>query len=74
MREMSKLFIVLDIGCLECGEESHVVAIYPSEEEAKESVDRYYEKMGGEEYTRNRVHSIEVHSFIGAGQKIYWKE
>ena len=33
---MDKLFVAVDIGCIECGEESAVLGVFTSEEKANE--------------------------------------
>jgi hypothetical protein len=34
-------YLVFDIGCIECGEDSAVVGLYESEEEAKKAIEVY---------------------------------
>ncbi len=34
MRKGSKVWVVVDIGCLECGEVSNLVGIFPCKDEA----------------------------------------
>ncbi|MDR1662520.1 MAG: hypothetical protein LBR95_08895 [Azoarcus sp.] len=49
-------FIVMDIGCLECGEPSHLVGLYASQDEAKAEASRLQRDFG---FTTGQ-HSFEV--------------
>jgi hypothetical protein len=79
---MSDLYVVLDIGCIECREETRVVSIYPDKEAAIESANRYARQKGADplqesdplqinlletEYFEGGQHSIEIHAYTGAG-------
>lgn len=35
-------YLVFDIGCMECGESSQVVGLYPTKEEAEDHAATYY--------------------------------
>lgn len=45
------LFIVLDLGCAECGESSNVLGIFTSLEKAKKARDEYKELNQLDEYS-----------------------
>jgi hypothetical protein len=64
-----RLYIVLDIGCLECGEDTRVVSIYPTLEGAEESATRYAAETGRErdEVWNGSNHRIEIHAYTGDG-------
>lgn len=56
-----KKYLAFDIGCIECGEESGVVGIYPTELEAKAAITEYLD--GGTSWGRTGwigQHSVEV--------------
>lgn len=38
---MSAEWLVFDIGCIECGEESRVVGVFAAEEKAKQAAEAY---------------------------------
>jgi hypothetical protein len=42
---MSK-WVVVDVGCIECGEHTSVVAVCPSKKKAIEALQTYAEKVG----------------------------
>lgn len=50
-----KYYVLVDIGCIECGEESEVIGIYTDEKEAK--------RVGKEHKKRQREHWYGQHSF-----------
>jgi hypothetical protein len=39
-----KQFLVFDVGCIECGESSSVVGVFPTEAAARFAYDAYFEK------------------------------
>ena len=43
---MSEAWVVIDVGCLECGVDSEPVGIFRSEAEAKAAADRRDEETG----------------------------
>lgn len=57
-----KLYVALDVGCIECGESSAVLGIFTDSDEAKQVCDEHYDRQlkewGGE-------HSFEVHVVEG---------
>lgn len=53
-------FLAMDIGCLECGEESEVLGVFPTEAEAQAKCDEM-EKKGW----RGGQHSYEVFELEG---------
>jgi hypothetical protein len=38
---MNKKYLAMDIGCIECGEESAVIGIYDTEEQANKAIKKY---------------------------------
>jgi hypothetical protein len=36
-------YVVLDLGCAECGESSNILGIYTTQEKAKKAIDEYKE-------------------------------
>lgn len=44
---MSKRWLVFDIGCIECGEESQPVGTYETREEAEKALNEYYNDPDG---------------------------
>lgn len=38
---MKKQFLAMDIGCIECGEESSVIGIFSSKTEAEKAIEKY---------------------------------
>jgi hypothetical protein len=60
-REVEGKYLVFDIGCIECGEESSVVGIYNTQEEAEKAKEEYFEPdtdWGKEEW--HGQHHIEI--------------
>ena len=47
---MSKKFLAMDIGCIECGEDSEVIGIFDTEEPAKKAIEEWTDdSMWGKE-------------------------
>ncbi|OAS82081.1 MULTISPECIES: DUF7336 domain-containing protein [Metabacillus] len=44
-------YVVLDLGCAECGESSNILGIFTSIEQAKKAVNEYKEKNRLDEYS-----------------------
>jgi hypothetical protein len=44
-------YVVLDLGCAECGESSNILGIFTSIEQAEKAVDEYKEKNRLDEYS-----------------------
>ncbi|WP_338786466.1 hypothetical protein [Metabacillus sp. FJAT-53654] len=44
-------YVVLDLGCAECGESSNILGIFTSIEQAKNAVNEYKEKNRLDEYS-----------------------
>ncbi|MBO1510151.1 DUF7336 domain-containing protein [Metabacillus bambusae] len=44
-------YVVLDLGCAECGESSNILGIFTSIEQAKKAVKEYKEKNRLDEYS-----------------------
>lgn len=38
---MGRKYLAMDIGCIECGEDSRVIGIYDTQAEAEEAVEEY---------------------------------
>jgi hypothetical protein len=38
---MSKRYLAMDIGCIECGEESAIIGMYATREEAEKAINDY---------------------------------
>lgn len=53
-----KLYVVVDIGCIECGEDTAVLGIYKSREDAEQK-----HKLGS--YFSGGQHSVEVFEVCG---------
>jgi hypothetical protein len=62
-------FVIVDVGCIECGEETYIVGVYPSLAEA-EAVARSYPRDDeptrtfrgdGESYFSGGQHHVEIH-------------
>ena len=52
-----KVFVAVDIGCIECGEESRVIGIYPTREAAEQALIR---PAAEQEADWHGQHSFEV--------------
>lgn len=39
-----KKYLVFDVGCIECGEDSCVVGVYKTKEEAENAIDGYFDE------------------------------
>jgi hypothetical protein len=65
-------FMVFDIGCIECGEESRVVGFYPTEEEARAAAETYVNPPeGGSSWGREGwigLHHVEVFDLMEFGK------
>lgn len=59
---MKKLYVAVDVGCIECGEPSAILGVFTNIEKAKQVCDEHQErqakKWGGQ-------HSFEVHTVDG---------
>ncbi len=58
---MTRKFLVFDIGCLECCEESRPVGVYDTREDAEQAIEDYMQPgtyWGREEW--HGEHSVEV--------------
>ena len=61
-----KSYLVFDIGCIECGEESKPVGVFSSKKEAQKAVDKYLTNEPNEFGTRwgrpewSGQHSVEI--------------
>lgn len=42
---MSKLFVAVDVGCIECGEESAVIGVFTTEEKATTVLDEHRKRQ-----------------------------
>lgn len=62
MEALTKLFVAVDIGCIECGEESAVLGVFTSEEKAVEVLKEHYVRQ--EEHWHGQ-HSFEVFEVDG---------
>jgi len=38
---MTKKYLAMDIGCIECGEGSHVIGIFKTRQEAQKAIEKY---------------------------------
>lgn len=41
-----KMYLAFDVGCIECGEESSVVGVFKTIEEAEKAIDDYLDDPG----------------------------
>lgn len=60
--EYKTMFLVFDVGCIECGEPSQVVGAFDTEEEAQAERGEYLD--GGTRWGRtgwNGQHTVEIH-------------
>ena len=58
-------FLAFDIGCIECGEDSAVVGIYPDRESATAAIEQYLDK--GTSWGRTGwigQHSVEIFQVV----------
>ncbi len=55
---MSKFYVAVDIGCIECGEESFVLGVFTNETKAKEVLDEHRDRQA--KHWRGQ-HSFELH-------------
>lgn len=53
-----KVWVAIDIGCIECGQDSSVIGIYPSPDEAEAAL---IEPRKEQEADWHGQHSFEVH-------------
>ena len=40
-----KRYVVINIGCLECGDDSTLVGVYDTQEKANKAIDKSYEQI-----------------------------
>ena len=43
-------YVIVDVGCIECGEQTEVRGLFDTLEEAKEELDKLCDKLGIEKY------------------------
>jgi hypothetical protein len=44
-----QVFVIVDVGCIECGEPSKIVGVFKSKDKAEESFKAYLKKVGASE-------------------------
>lgn len=44
--EKYRMFVIVDIGCIECGESTEILLITPSEQIARETMERLHHEHG----------------------------
>jgi hypothetical protein len=54
--ELIMPFIVVNIGCLECGEESSIVGVFFNQEEADKKANEYYNDGSNNTWGRKEWH------------------
>lgn len=62
MDEMKVYYVAIDIGCLECGEESAFLGVFSSEDRAQRVCDKAEESQGNNWHGQ---HSFEVFKWNG---------
>lgn len=60
MTETTKKYIVVNIGCIECGVSSNIVGVFSDEEVANEIANRLTETMGWRESGQNEYEVFEM--------------
>ena len=57
---MAKLFVAVDIGCIECGEESAVLGVFTSKEKADEVLYEHHERQHENWFGQHSFECFEV--------------
>lgn len=55
-----KMFLAFDIGCIECGEPSNVIGLYPTQEDAEAAITAYTDSTCWGKEGRSGQHLEEV--------------
>lgn len=60
MDALTKLFVAVDIGCIECGEESAVLGVFTSEEKAEEVLKEHHVRQNENWHGQHNFELFEV--------------
>lgn len=55
-----KLFVAVDISCIECGEDSAVLGVFTSEDKAKEVLEDCWQRQGENWMGQHRFECFEI--------------
>ena len=64
---MYKLYIAVDVGCINCGEKTSVMGVFTEFNKARKVCDEHEERQGNNWHGQ---HSFEVHEVYGIDQLV----
>ncbi len=67
-----KMFVIVDVGCIECGEQTEVVGVYPNKKEAKAAFDAQCVKLGIKDW-KPRGGLLELGTLAGKKSKTTYR-